>query len=85
MNEIVSVAVQSVAKEKIRHITNAGAGGGALALAPEWLGIAGGVMALLVSCAIFYKTYQEIRINRLNEQLAKIELAKKGARSADKG
>ncbi len=83
MNELVSAAVQSIVKEKIKHIANGAAGGTAFAVAPDWLGISVGVASLLVASMVFFKTYSEIRVIRLNEQLAKIELAKQGARQSD--
>lgn len=73
---MVSVAVQSIVQEKARHGVNAtagiaGVGATTITAVPDWLGIACAVAALMVSCAIFYKTYLDIKLKKI--QLAKVD------------
>jgi len=77
MESLVSVASQSIYQMPVKHVGNAVVGSTAVIVAPEWLGLACGVMALLASCAMFYKTYQEIKLNN-------IKLAKEDRRSKQK-
>lgn len=63
MESLVSVAVQSVSQMPVRHVGNAVAGSTAVIVAPDWLGIACGIAALIASCALLYKTFQDIKIN----------------------
>jgi glutamate dehydrogenase/leucine dehydrogenase len=69
MESIVSVAIQSVAQMPVKHATNAVVGSAGVIVAPDWLGIACGIAAFMASCAFFYKTFQDIKIN--NRTLAK--------------
>jgi len=69
MESLVSVAVQSVSQMPVRHVGNAVVGSTAVIVAPNWLGIACGIAALMASCALLYKTFQDIKIN--NRILAK--------------
>jgi len=69
MESLVSVAVQSVIQEPIKHVTNAAAGMAGVIVAPDWLGISIGIVSLVTACAILYKTFQDIKIN--NRTLAK--------------
>ncbi len=70
MNEIASVAIQSIVQEKAKHAPNAVAGVMGVAAAPDWLGLAIGLVSLATACAVFYKTYQDIKINnrKLSEE-----------------
>jgi len=77
MENIASIAIQSVSQMPAKHVGNAVVGSTAVIVAPEWLGLACGIMALLASCAMFYKTYQEIKLNN-------IKLAKEDRRSKQK-
>lgn len=83
MTKLVSVAAQSIAQEKLKHAANAAAGGVSVTMVPDWIGIAGGVAALLVSFAVFYKTYQDIQNNKLQQELLKLKLSKEGRRNSD--
>jgi hypothetical protein len=71
MESLVSVAVQSIIQEPIKHATNVTAGSAGVIAAPDWLGIAIGVVSLITACAILYKTYLEIRLKKI--QLAKVD------------
>ena len=86
MREIASIAVESIVREKARHATNvlatgtaatAGTAGSIFGDILGWLPHIAVVAGLLVSCALFYKTYLEIR-------LARIQIANEGRREADK-
>jgi hypothetical protein len=86
MKLTLSAAAHSLAEEKARHLINAVATGtsgtvvatGSLAgSVMDWLPVIGVVFGMFVSCALFYKTYLEIK-------LRKIELARKGLRASDK-
>jgi predicted MFS family arabinose efflux permease len=86
VKEAVSIAVESIVREKARHVTNAvatgtaataGATGSLIGEMLGWLPHVAVVAGLCVSCALFYKTYLEIR-------LTKVKLAKEGRREADK-
>ena len=85
MKEALQIAAESIAKEKVRHTVNAVATGTAAttATATSFYGDALGYLptvavaaGLLVSCALFYKTYLEIK-------LTKVLLAKEGRRDED--
>ena len=85
MNEILSVAAQSVAEHPIYHVTNVTVSGatatvGAKAAAATaimgWVAPVAAILGLCVTCAMFYKTYQDIRLNN-------IRLAKEGRRQSD--
>ena len=82
MKEIASIAAESIAREKTRHLVNGAVTGTAGTMSAtgtlagnmmEWLPVVGVVAGICVSCALFYKTYLEIK-------LARIELAKKDRR-----
>ena len=86
MKDVISVAAESIAREKTRHIVNAAATGtsgtvvatgSVLADVVGWLPTVGVLCGICVSLALFYKTYLEIK-------LAKIEISEKGRRSGDK-
>lgn len=77
MESLVSVAVQSVIQEPIKHATNVTAGSAGVIAAPDWLGISIGVVSLITACAILYKTYLDIKLKR-------IQLAKEDRRSGQK-
>lgn len=79
MAEISQVVVESVAKEKLKHGANALGTGTAMTFSDllGWLPHVAAVIGILVSCAIFYKTYLEI-------QLAKIRISNEGRREDDR-
>ena len=86
MKEIGSIALESIVREKARHATNAVATGTAATAGTAgsifgeilgWLPHVAVLAGLIVSCALFYKTYLEIR-------LARIQIANEGRREADK-
>lgn len=85
MKEAVQIAVESIAKEKVRHTINAVATGTAATAGTAtsifgdilgWLPHIAVVAGLLASCALFYKTYLEIK-------LTKVLLSKEGRRDED--
>ena len=85
MKEIASIAAESIAREKTRHLVNGVATGTAGTITAtgsiagsvmEWLPVVGVLGGICVSAALFYKTYLEIK-------LTKIELAKEGRRNSD--
>lgn len=85
MKEVIAIAAESIAKEKTRHLANAAATGTAGTIGATgtivgdivgWLPTVGVVFGICVSCALFYKTYLEIK-------LAKVKLAKEGRRESD--
>lgn len=87
MKEIASVALESIVREKARHAVNAVATGTAATAGTAgsifgeilgWLPHVAVIAGLLVSCALFYKTYLEIK-------LARITLAKEDRRDGDAG
>lgn len=66
MITLVSVTLQSIAKEPIRHVPNAVLGAGGAYVAPyDWLAIAVGVTSILTGFFIIFKTYQDIHLNCL--------------------
>ena len=78
MNQIVSLAAESIAREKIPHALNVAAGATAATAGVTtgwfsdiavWLPLVAVIASLMVSCALFYKTYLQIKIAKL--QLAK--------------
>jgi hypothetical protein len=86
VKEAVSIAVESIVREKARHTVNAvvtgtagtvGATGSVIGEMLGWLPHVAVFVGLCVSCALFYKTYLEIK-------LTKVKLAKEGRREADK-
>ncbi len=64
MSEIGKAIVQSVLEEKAKQGTNLFAAGVGQYVLPEWMSIAGALLALAVPCAILYSTLQQIRINK---------------------
>lgn len=85
MKEALSIAAQSIASEKQKHLANAAATGTAGTIGATgtlvgdivgWLPTIGVILGIGVSCALFYKTYLEIK-------LAKVQLAKEGRRQSD--
>lgn len=68
MIELLRILVESAVKEKERHVINAAATGtvattgGMIDGVMSWLPVVAVFVGLCVSCAIFYKTYLEIRI-----------------------
>ena len=55
-----SLAIQSVVKEPIKHVVNAGAGTLGVSVAPDYLSIIVGVVSVMTGLLIAYKTYREI-------------------------
>lgn len=83
---IGEIAGKSIAEEKTRHLVNAAATGTAATVTATgsvtgeiigWLPTIGVFCGMCVSMALFYKTYLEIK-------LAKIEIAVKSRRKTDK-
>lgn len=85
MSEIVSAAVRSVAEHPIYHVTNVAVSGGTATVGAKaaaasaimgWVAPVAAILGLCVSCAMIYKTYQDIRLNN-------IRLSKEGRRESD--
>ena len=81
MREMVSVAVESVVREKGKHALNLAANGSAAALVEvsvvdQLFAYAPLALSLVVSLMLIRKTYLETK-------LVKIELAKEGRRDSD--
>lgn len=83
MGELNRVVVDSVANDTAKHTANAVATGGSAAVASfsdAFLGLLphiAVIVGICVSVAIFYKTYQDIQLN-------KIRLEKEGRRDEDR-
>ena len=78
MKQLLSLAAESIAREKLPHAANAIATGTAATVGTAgsimgdmmgWLPQVGVMAGLAVSCMLFYKTYLEIKLARV--QLAK--------------
>ncbi len=61
----VSLAIQSIAKEPLKHAVNAAAGATGVSVAPDYLAIAVGIVSVMTGLIITYKTYQEIKLLRI--------------------
>jgi len=61
----ISLAIQSIVKEPIKHAANAVAGTTGVSVAPDYLAILVGIVSVMTGLIITYKTYQEIKILRI--------------------
>ena len=94
MKQILSIAAESIVREKLPHAANAAATLTAAAAGATtsvfgtilgWLPHVAVLLGLCVSCAIFYKTLRDIRSTNLDIKEKEIRIAKESRRQEDKG
>ena len=92
MRHLVSIAAESIAREKLPHAINAAAtlSAAAAGATTSWFGTMLGWMphvgvffGLCVSCAIFYKTMLDIRSANLDIKEKEIRIAKEDRRKKE--